>query len=96
MQHMRTKPPTVDAETAFWQRVRLQGDLSVPQARALLKLQFSDDDQARMKELSAKARAGTLEPQEQIDIDLYEQLGCLLDILHSQARRALRQRRQVS
>jgi hypothetical protein len=42
-----------------------------------------------MGDLSSKARAGTLTSDEQADIDTYERLGCLLDILHSQARRAL-------
>ena len=58
-------------------------------ARALLKLRFSPQDQQRMGDLSSKARAGTLTSEEQADIDTYERLGCLLDILHSQARRAL-------
>jgi len=42
-----------------------------------------------MRDLSAKARAGTLTPQQQIELDTFESLGCLLDIVHSQARRAL-------
>jgi hypothetical protein len=49
-----------------------------------------------MRQLSAKARAGTLSPQERIEIDTYERLGCLLDILHSQARRALKRRKTAS
>ena len=90
---MKGSTRTADAENAFWERVRLQGDLSPSQARALLKMQFSDEDQARMRQLSGKARAGTLDPQEKVDIDLYEQFGCLLDILHSQARRTVGPRR---
>ena len=43
-----------------------------------------------MDTLSAKARSGTLTSQEQIEIDTFESLGCLLDIIHSQARRALK------
>jgi len=42
-----------------------------------------------MRELAAKARAGSLSPQEQTAIDAYEQLGSVLDILHSKARRRL-------
>ena len=49
-----------------------------------------------MSELSAKARAGSLAPQEQVQIDTYEQLGYLLDILHSKARRVLNKRRTAS
>jgi hypothetical protein len=77
-------------------RIKLDGNLSPTQARALLKLHFSRQDQIRMRELSAKARAGTLTPQEDVDIDTYERLGCLLDILHSQARRVLQKRKSAS
>lgn len=70
--------------------IELAGDLSPSQARALLKLRFSKKDVDRMRELSAKARAGKLTPQEETEMDDYERLGCLLDILHSHARRTLR------
>lgn len=42
-----------------------------------------------MRDLSAKAQAGSLLPEEADDIDAYERLACLLDILHSKARRML-------
>ena len=77
---------------AIWQRViELQGP-SPSAARALLRLQFSERDQALMKELSDKARAGTLSPEQQRELDTFERLGCLLDILHSKARVALKKR----
>lgn len=72
--------------------IQFEGELSPAAARALLKFHFSSEDQERMHELSAKARAGTLTPQEQLQMDTYERLGCVLDILHSQARRALKKR----
>jgi hypothetical protein len=43
-----------------------------------------------MDELSAKARAGALTAQEQTVLDTFERLGCLLDIVHSKARQALK------
>jgi hypothetical protein len=93
---MKANSPT-SAETALWERViRLEGQLPAAAARALLKVRFSPQDQERMRQLSAKARAGQLSPQEQVEIDAYERLGCLLDILHSQARRALKRRRTAS
>ena len=49
-----------------------------------------------MRQLSAAAQAGSLTGPEQIEADAFEQLGCLLDILHSQARRALKKRKVVS
>ncbi len=81
---------------AMIKRIELDGRLSPTQARALLKLQFSPEDRARMRELSAKARAGTLTAEEESDIDTYERLGCLLDILHSKARQVLRRQNSAS
>ncbi len=43
-----------------------------------------------MSQLSAKARIGTLTPNEQTELDTFERLGCLLDIVHSKARQALK------
>jgi hypothetical protein len=85
------KHSTTDA--AIWERViQFEEEPSPTAARALLKLQFAEGDRQRMKELSAKARAGALTPQEERLTNTYERLGCLLDILHSKARRALKRR----
>lgn len=73
--------------------IQLEGELSPTQARALLKLHFSEEDLSRMRELSAKARAGTLDTAEAVEIDTYERLGCMLAILHSKARRTLKGRK---
>lgn len=62
-------------------------------ARALLELRFSEDDRKRLRELAHKARNGTLTPDEEREADTYERLGCLLDILHSKARRVLKRSR---
>jgi hypothetical protein len=45
-----------------------------------------------MEELSKKARADALTPPEQADLDTFERLGCLLDIVHSKARQALKRK----
>ncbi len=45
-----------------------------------------------MVELSKKARAGSLTAQEQAELDTFERLGCLLDIVHSKARQVLKQK----
>ncbi len=87
---MKIKTSSPERGTALWQRViRLEGELSPTAARALLKLQFAEPDHALMAELAAKARAGTLTAEEQSDLDTFERLGCLLDIVHSNARHAL-------
>ena len=92
---VRSIPTTVAA--TIWRRVLdLEGKLSPTAARALLRVQFSAKERERMHVLSAKARAGTLNGREDQEIDAYEQLGCVLDILHSQARRALNKRRTAS
>ena len=84
----------IDPSVATWQRViEFRGDLSPSAARALLKLQFSERDHALMGELSRKARAGTLSPPEQMQLDTFERLGCLLDIVHSKAREVLKKPR---
>jgi hypothetical protein len=78
-------------DAAIWERViEFEPELTPTAARALLKLQFSPRDRERMQKLSTKARAGTLTAEEELTMDTYERLGCLLDILHSKARRALK------
>jgi hypothetical protein len=91
----KTASPGIDA--AIWSRViQFEGKLAPAAARALLKRRFSARDERRMHELAAKARAGELSPAEQVEIDTYERLGAVLDILHSKARRALGKRRTAS
>ena len=91
---MKTDTLATDPSAVIWQGVvEFQGALLPSAARALLKLQFSERAHARMDELSRKARAGTLTPQEQAELDTFERLGCLLSILHSKARQALSQKK---
>ena len=88
---------TTHDEAAIWQRaIRLDDDLSPTAARALLKVQFAASDRRRITELAAKARVGNLSTHEERQAEAYERFGCLLDILHSQARRALKRRRKAS
>jgi hypothetical protein len=67
-----------------------RNDLSTSAAKAILKIDFEDEDRKRMRELSAKARDGRLSQAEQEEIDDYERVGHLLGLLHSKARRALK------
>jgi hypothetical protein len=92
-----TVEPSLAKDAALWERaIQFEGGLSPTAARALLKVRFAARDLERMRELSAKARAGSLTPREEQEADAYERLGCLLDILHSKARRALAQRKTAS
>jgi hypothetical protein len=80
-------------EAGIWERIDMDESFSPASARALLKVNFAPTDQTRMRQLSAKARAGTLTAQEEQEIDAFERVACLLDIIHSKARRALKGRR---
>jgi hypothetical protein len=67
-----------------------RGDFSPAAARELLSLQFGDEDQARMRELSLKAQQGTLTPSEQAEVETYRRVGYWLGILWSKARLSLK------
>lgn len=56
------------------------------------KIRFWTQDHERLPDLSAEARNGTFTPQERVAIDTYERLGCVVDILDSKARSALKKR----
>lgn len=62
-------------------------------AQDILGLDFSESDKQRMQELSAKARAGALTAEEDIEAGRYEMLGHLLGILQSKARQSLKSHR---
>lgn len=60
-------------------------------AKYLSQLQFGSDDQDRMHELAAKARDGELNEAEQIEIESFERVGQILNIMQAKARIRLRQ-----
>jgi hypothetical protein len=83
---------TTLAEGAIWSRV-LESDkpiLSPASAKEILALDFPQADKIRMRALAAKARAGTLTPEEEMEIDIYGRVGSVLSIWKSKARMALR------
>jgi hypothetical protein len=69
-----------------------QATLSPAAARAILALGFAPADQDRMRQLLAKAKQGTLTPEEQTEINNYERVGHLLSLMKSKARRSLKDR----
>ena len=94
---MKREIAKLNTDAAIWERViQFQGRLSPAAARALLKVQFPASDEERMHHLAAKAQNGALTAKEEAELDTYERLGCLLDILHSKARRALKRPRAAS
>jgi hypothetical protein len=83
---------TPDSEAAILNRLICpeRDNLPVTAARATLKIEFEESDRDRMRELSQKAREGSLSRDEQVEINSYEVVGHLLDLLHSKARRSLK------
>ena len=71
-------------------------NLSADAARSILALDFNDKDRARMNTLSDKARKGTLSRREDSELERYIQVGNLLAIMQSKARRSLRNGRAGS
>jgi hypothetical protein len=89
---MRGAAIAAGSEAAIWSRlIRLErDDLSPDAARSILKLDFDDDDRARMHELVAKGRSGVLSDAEETELESYCRVGRLLDLMHSRARRSLK------
>lgn len=81
-----------DTEVAILGRLFLNGrkPVTLPQARFLLDLDFSDEDKARMNELAGRNQQGLLSEAERETLLGYAKAGCLLGMLHSRARRVLK------
>lgn len=70
-----------------------RSELAPAVAQALLGWRFAPQDLARMEDLSERRNQGTLAPEELDELQFYDNLGTLVDILQARARLALR--RQV-
>jgi hypothetical protein len=66
--------------------------LSPEAARSILELDFRPKDRERMEELAAKARKGTLSPEEEVEIDSYEKAGHVLSLMKAKARVSLKKK----
>jgi len=66
------------------------GKLSPTLARHILRLGYSAEDKARMRELARKNQDGRLSPEETDELDSYIKVGDLLAILQSKARKLLK------
>ena len=69
-----------------------RADLTPDAARYFLQLHFAETDLARMNQLAAEARAGSLTKEEESELDNYMQLGWFLDLMKSKARLSLGER----
>jgi hypothetical protein len=91
MASMKTSSLAPKTEAEVWLRIlHPDGEMSPRVARAILGLHFPEDDIIRMRELSAKARAGTLTPEEDAEMDNFERVGSILSTLKSKARQILK------
>lgn len=61
-------------------------------ARAILDLHFHEADKIRMHELSVKAQEGGLSRREQAELDNFERVGHVINLMQSKARRSLKGR----
>jgi hypothetical protein len=86
------EPPT--SEAAIIGRLAAGGDapLTPAAAEGILTITFSQADTDRMNALAAKARAGSLTPKEEAEVEAYSRVGSLLGILKSKARQTLKGR----
>ena len=81
-------------ELAIWERIVRPsgGEMSKDTAKAILRLTIADDDRTTMRALLAKAKASSISPAEELDLDELERCGNVLSILKAKARRVLRSR----
>ena len=89
---MSSQVITPNTEAAILARI-IQADerqLTPEAARYLLSMKLPPADEARVNELSAKARAGSLTEAEALELDSYLHIGSLLAVMQSRARRLLK------
>jgi|GEM_PF-2163959 len=86
--------PPGTSEGAIFNRLLKPDRATLPAAaaKAILDFCFSQADQDRMRELSAKAREGTLSTDEQVEINHYERVGHVLSLMKLKATRSPKSR----
>jgi hypothetical protein len=67
-----------------------EGNFPIEVARVILRFRLTQSDQDRVNALAAKARAGTLTPEGRAELDEYERITCLLELMQSKARLSLK------
>jgi hypothetical protein len=81
-----------NSASAIWERTieATKEKLDPAAARALLLMKLAKADLKRAETLAEKARAGSLTPAEERELDDYRSVGTALEFLKSKARVALR------
>lgn len=67
-----------------------EGNLPVEAARSILRFRLAQADQDRANALAARARAGALTTEERAELDEYERITCLVELMQSKARLSLK------
>lgn len=83
---------TTDIEAAIFARVidPANGSWSPEVAQAILSLSLPPEDRQRMDELAAKARAGSLEPDDELQIEGYRHVCRVLELMKAKSRTVLK------
>ena len=89
---MSSEVLTFNTESAILARILESdgADLTPEAAKYLLSMKFPPQDEDRVDELSAKARAGALMEAETQELDSYLHVGSLVAVWQSKARRILK------
>jgi hypothetical protein len=90
--------PHATSEAAILSRlIRPEEDTLTPEtAEGFLRIRFEQRDLDRMHELAVKNQDGLLTADEQAEMEHYRNVGYLLDLMHSKARRALKKHKQLA
>ena len=68
-----------------------EGGLSPDAAQSILRFELTPEDRDAVNALAAKARDGSLSPDERSVLDEYERITALLELMQSKARLSLKQ-----
>jgi len=78
---------------SFSEEDHAMSNLSPETVRSILNLGFSEEDHARVHELTTRNQDGALSPMEKEELMHYVKAGNLLALLHSKARKFLKEHR---
>ena len=67
-----------------------EGNLPIEAARSILGFRLSPADWERVNALAARARAGALTAEERTELNEYERITCLLELMQLKARLSLK------
>lgn len=82
-----------DSEAAIWMRlIRPERDVRTAEAaRSILAMGFDEHDKARLHELVARNQDDALSLEEREELENYLRVARVVDLMHSIARRSLKQ-----